>query len=208
MSSAVAATPGSSMTFTVTARNPTPYTWPPHVEALGVGIGNHWLSARGVEIQRDDGRSYLRTDVASGQAASLDLVVNAPATPGRYLLEFDMVHEGVTWFAQKGSTPLRLPVRVRSRRRLPWQPPAHQPEADAGTTRHGDARHPDVGDHRGGGGRRRPGRLGGFSAGAGIHGLHLLRDQGRGVGVAGCPSAAPTFVPFAHLWDVSHATRG
>ncbi len=135
MSSAVAATPGSSMTITVTARNPTPYTWPPHVEALGVGIGNHWLSAGGVEIQRDDGRSYLRTDVASGQAASLDLVVNAPSTPGRYLLEFDMVHEGVTWFAQKGSIPLRLPVRVRSRRRLPWQPAAHQPEADAGTTR-------------------------------------------------------------------------
>jgi SAM-dependent methyltransferase len=110
-------TPGSAETVTVTIHNPTPHTWPPSVDGVGLGVGNHWLGPDGIEIQQDDGRSYLGAEVASGESATLDLVISAPDQPGRYVVEFDMVHEAVTWFAQKGSPTLRLPVHVRPR---PW----------------------------------------------------------------------------------------
>jgi hypothetical protein len=40
------------------------------------------------------------------------LNVTAPRTPGNYILEIDMVHEGVAFFYEKNSEPLRLNVRV------------------------------------------------------------------------------------------------
>ena len=58
----------------------------------------------------------------------MNLTVAAPSQPGEYVLELDVVEEGVTWFAQQGSAPLRLAVRVtgvepprtRLLDRLPW----------------------------------------------------------------------------------------
>jgi hypothetical protein len=38
--------------------------------------------------------------------------VNAPRIPGDYILELDMLQEGVSWFGLLGSTTLKLPVRV------------------------------------------------------------------------------------------------
>jgi hypothetical protein len=42
-------------------------------------------------------------------------LVAAPRKPGDYLLELDMVQESVSWFAQQGSKPVRLPVTVEPR---------------------------------------------------------------------------------------------
>jgi hypothetical protein len=38
--------------------------------------------------------------------------MRAPAEPGRYVVEIDLVHEGISWFAHKGSNSLRFPVDV------------------------------------------------------------------------------------------------
>jgi hypothetical protein len=40
------------------------------------------------------------------------LTVTAPSEPGDYTLEIDMVHEGVTWFKQRGARPLSINVTV------------------------------------------------------------------------------------------------
>ena len=47
-----------------------------------------------------------------GNEVEIPLTVKAPGQRGDYLLEIDMVHEGVTWFYERGATPLRLTVRV------------------------------------------------------------------------------------------------
>jgi len=59
-----------------------------------------------------DGRTGMPADLAPGGQVDLALAVNAPQEPGTYALEIDMVHEGVTWFYERGARPLRLEVRV------------------------------------------------------------------------------------------------
>src|SRR5205085_2746030 len=57
-------------------------------------------------------RTALSADLPPGGEVALPLAVTAPGAPGDYVLEIDMVHEGVTFFNEKGSKSLRLPVRV------------------------------------------------------------------------------------------------
>ena len=49
-----------------------------------------------------------------GDAGVFDLELTAPEEAGRYIIELDMVEEGVTWFADQGSQTLRVPVQVSS----------------------------------------------------------------------------------------------
>jgi 4-amino-4-deoxy-L-arabinose transferase-like glycosyltransferase len=79
---------------------------------LQLSAGNHWLDAAGDTVSNDDGRAPLLKDLRSGEETELRLVVNAPPRPGDYLLEIDMLQEGVSWFGLKGSRTLRLPVKV------------------------------------------------------------------------------------------------
>ncbi len=78
-----------------------------------VSLGNHWLDAdERAEIIHDDGRAALLADLMPGDSVELKLPVNTPRTPGDYVLELDMLQEGVSWFSLKGSRTARLRVRV------------------------------------------------------------------------------------------------
>ena len=79
---------------------------------LQLSLGNHWLDAAGNAVVNDDGRSLLARDLRPGEEVEITLVVTAPSRAGDYLLELDMLQEGVSWFGSKGSKTLRLPVRV------------------------------------------------------------------------------------------------
>ncbi len=55
-------------------------------------------------VLRDDvGRTPLPHDLAPGAQVQLELRIQAPRDPGRYLLKYDMVAEYVAWFEQCGS---------------------------------------------------------------------------------------------------------
>ena len=71
----------------------------------------------GALLVLDDGRTALVDPLEPGSATVIDLVVRVPARPGSYLLEVDMVEEGVCWFADRGSVSLRIPVAVAPRPR-------------------------------------------------------------------------------------------
>jgi Ig-like domain from next to BRCA1 gene len=75
-----------------------------------VDLGNHWISAGGAT---EDSRAVMNSDLQPGSEVELTLGVNAPRTPGEYTLEIDMVHEGVTWFKERGGRALQLHVRVQ-----------------------------------------------------------------------------------------------
>ncbi|HEX3279817.1 MAG TPA: hypothetical protein VHR36_01185, partial [Pyrinomonadaceae bacterium] len=90
-------------------------TWPAVGNKEGryqVNIGNRWLKTGTNEVNGLDGRTGMPADLQPGGQVELALAVNAPQDPGEFVLEVDMVHEGVTWFYERGATPLRLKVRV------------------------------------------------------------------------------------------------
>ena len=100
----------------VRIKNVSAITWPARERGGGVhqvSVGNHWLDPNGKILINDDGRSALLRDLKPGDAVESALTVNAPAAPGRYLLEVDMLQEGVSWFGLKGSHTVRVPVEVR-----------------------------------------------------------------------------------------------
>jgi hypothetical protein len=77
-----------------------------------VSLGNHWLDSEGKVVINDDGRRPVIEDVRPGQEVEVALTVNAPKSPGEYMIELDMLQEGVSWFALKGSPTVRLKVKV------------------------------------------------------------------------------------------------
>lgn len=80
---------------------------------LQLFLGNHWLDAAGRDVVHDDGRAALIRNLKPGETVELELVVNGPKLPGDYLLELDMLQEGVAWFASQGSTTVKLSIRVK-----------------------------------------------------------------------------------------------
>ncbi len=76
--------------------------WAPTNES-GIALGNHWLRRDGEIHIWADGRVGLADGVAPGGTVTLSLSMTAPAEPGEYLLEIDLVEEGVTWFKDRGS---------------------------------------------------------------------------------------------------------
>jgi hypothetical protein len=101
---------GERSALRVTVQNASALPWP----ALSfVNMGNHWKSADGSAVVIfDDGRGPLPVDLAPGERATVDLVITSPPTPGRYLLEIDMVEENVCWFVDRGSPILATAVEV------------------------------------------------------------------------------------------------
>jgi hypothetical protein len=77
-----------------------------------VSLGNHWLESSGSIVTNDDGRATLLVDLNPGQTTKVSLTINAPRRAGEYLLELDLLQEGVSWFGLKGSRTWRGRVRV------------------------------------------------------------------------------------------------
>jgi len=75
-----------------------------------VHLSYHWrLGAQVIEGLR----FALPSDVQPGEQAVIECGVLAPAAEGDYVLEFDLVREHVGWFAQNGSSAVRIERRVK-----------------------------------------------------------------------------------------------
>lgn len=107
---------GERVVLNFRVRNAGGSVWPARGDAKGwyqVNLGDRWLDSRAREVVNAlDARTALPADLPPGGEVTLPLAVNAPREPGDYVLEIDMVHEGVTFFNEKGSKSLRLPLRV------------------------------------------------------------------------------------------------
>jgi SAM-dependent methyltransferase len=96
----------------VTVRNESWRTWPV-LDQHAVKVGNHWRAAASQQIIRmDDGRTTLPVVLEPGDETRVVLMCTAPHEPGRYELEVDLVHEGVTWFSAQGMRTAHTVVEV------------------------------------------------------------------------------------------------
>jgi hypothetical protein len=101
----------------VTLKNISETTWPSLGQSDGnylVRLGNHWLDPNHRTVINDDARAQLLHDLKPGDKVGIPLLITAPEKPGDYVLEIDMVQEGVSWFGQKGSQTWRRAVKVAS----------------------------------------------------------------------------------------------
>jgi hypothetical protein len=77
-----------------------------------LAAGNRWLKAGGELVTNMDGRYGISKDLAPGEEAEVPLAITPPNEPGEYLLEIDVVQEGVAWFSDKGSPTARTKISV------------------------------------------------------------------------------------------------
>jgi SAM-dependent methyltransferase len=81
--------------------------------AVGViRLGNHWLSPAGDMLIQDDGRTSVPGRLAPSDSARMTLTIEAPPDAGSFTCVLDLVHEGISWFGDKGSTTLEMPIAV------------------------------------------------------------------------------------------------
>lgn len=103
--------PGETAHVVVLARNLGFLPWASHGDAP-VHASYHWRHERGSLAVADGRRTPLAAPVPPGGEATTNLVVEAPPSAGRYVLEIDLVHEGVTWFSEAGQPTLEVPITV------------------------------------------------------------------------------------------------
>ena len=77
-----------------------------------IAAGNRWLKPDGSLVTDMDGRYGISKDLKPGEETEIPLAVTAPAEPGEYILEVDLVQEQVAWFSDKGSPTARAKVTV------------------------------------------------------------------------------------------------
>jgi len=112
------AAPGAEVVLAASVTNAASSAWSQRASGL-LRLGNHWLAADGhTMLVQDDGRAELPETVAPGETCLVALKVTLPPQPGDYELECDVVHEGISWFADKGSSPWRGGVRVAGPARM------------------------------------------------------------------------------------------
>ncbi|HXO26893.1 MAG TPA: DUF1698 domain-containing protein [Thermoanaerobaculia bacterium] len=77
-----------------------------------VRLGSHLLRPDENEVAWDFAFAALPHDLAPGERAELTLAIAVPAEPGDYVVELDLVLEGIGWFEEGGGSTLRLPLAV------------------------------------------------------------------------------------------------
>jgi hypothetical protein len=100
------------MAVAVSIRNASDHRWD-QSEAGSIRAGNHWRDREGAMLIQDDGRAALPDVLSGGQTCRVILNATAPREAGEYQLEIDVVHEGISWFADKGSQTWRCRIIVK-----------------------------------------------------------------------------------------------
>jgi hypothetical protein len=107
-----------TITIPVTVVNKSKILWPAKgltesngSEKYTINLSYNIYDKEGNHISEGN-RTPLPHDLNPQSKIILNAIVTAPEKPGDYIIEFDMVQEGVAWFATAGSTAVKVPMRV------------------------------------------------------------------------------------------------
>src|SRR5438132_10683497 len=106
----VSGTAASTTTVPITLGNTSNFTWP-SAGANPVTLSYHWINSTGKTAVWDGLRTKLPADVPAGQLTQVQANLAFPSAVGTYLLRWDLVQEGVSWFSGKG---VRMPEQTVS----------------------------------------------------------------------------------------------
>jgi glycosyltransferase involved in cell wall biosynthesis len=80
--------------------------------AYPVNLSYHWLDPKGHVVDFEGLRAIMPGPLRPGESVELELQVEPPPRPGRYLLALDMVEEGAGWFSVQGVPYATVPIEV------------------------------------------------------------------------------------------------
>jgi len=106
---------GEEVVVPVRVTNASQASWPVARSsdgANGIALSWHIRDMAGTVLAWENRRCYLPHDFAAGDAIDMVVGVRAPPATGRYVIEFDLVHEGHTWFAAHGSPTASIVILV------------------------------------------------------------------------------------------------
>ncbi len=90
----------------VTLRNDGMETWDPDLEFnLSYRWLRGWKSRTATPLDIEGARTSLPHPVAPGESVTIEARLERPDSAGPHFLQWDMVHEGVTWFADRAYAP-------------------------------------------------------------------------------------------------------
>jgi len=96
-------------------RNTSSFTW----ERTGPGfypvhLAYHWVNSGGQTVVFEGLRTLLPGNIPpGGTTGTFAAIVHTPGNPGTYVLQWTLVHEGVTWFESRGNPKLEIWVTVQ-----------------------------------------------------------------------------------------------
>ena len=101
---------GTAALFTVQLANTGSFTWIRQGGGANpVRLAFHWYNGAGQLVAWDCVRADLTKNVLAGDTDTIATWITTPNVPGAtYILKFDLVREGVTWFSSKG-VPMSAP---------------------------------------------------------------------------------------------------
>jgi len=106
----ISGTAAGRTTAQITVGNTSNFTWPA-AGANPVTLSYHWYNTAGQTVVWDGLRTKLPADVPAGQLLQVQANLAFPSAVGTYLLRWDLVQEGVSWFSGKG---VRMPEQTVS----------------------------------------------------------------------------------------------
>ena len=110
MVKSVTARPGQQIGFEVQVENTSSEAFPAGERVFGLSY--HLLDDSGGVIEHDNPRAWFSTSLAPREDRVVHMAVIAPAQPGKYQLEIDLVWEGVMWFKDVGNPTVTIPLSV------------------------------------------------------------------------------------------------
>jgi hypothetical protein len=104
---------GAPIKFGIRATNSGRAIWLPSNAPQGpVRLGSRLLSEEGVWLNAYYScNHFLDRKVPPGEAVDFEALIPCPPK-GKYILELDLVADGVAWFCRNGATEVQVPLRV------------------------------------------------------------------------------------------------
>jgi hypothetical protein len=106
-----AAIAGTTTSVPIIVTNNGNFPWVPG-GANPVTLSYHWTTPAGATVVWDGLRTKFTADLQPGQSVQLQANLAFPAAAGVYVLKWDLVHEGISWFSGKGvpASPKQIEV--------------------------------------------------------------------------------------------------
>ncbi len=104
---------GEKINLVFDVENTSNFTWYPNI-GNAVNISFHWYNIDQNYFYRWNGNRYILNDFLSPEQIYEDvrLRVDTPDRPGNYILQLDVVEEGITWFSEKSVSTYDLPIVI------------------------------------------------------------------------------------------------